>query len=162
MPRHHHPGRHPGPRDRPTAAQPLILLALGLFVLGFAIALLKILLPFLLLTGLGYGGWKFWQRRQQRQQEQEAARQARERQLDLAFYQLVRQHRGEFTVLDFAMATQASTEFARQYLNRKAIDLDAQFKTTPEGQVLYCFYSATMASEAVQVADAVLPDESQS
>lgn len=129
------------------SAQPLKLLVLGLFLLGFAIALLKLLLPFLLLGGIAYGGWKVWQRRQQRVQEQEAARQAREKQLDVAFYRLVKQHRGELSALDFALETHCSAEVARQFLDRKAIEFDAQFRTTPEGQVLYCFYSREILSQ---------------
>ncbi|WP_088893712.1 hypothetical protein [Leptolyngbya ohadii] len=125
-------------------------LLLGLFALALAIVLLKLLLPFLLLGALGYGGWKVWQWRQQRQQEQEAARQAREEYLDKIFYRMVRQHHGEFTALDFAMETQLPTAAAKKFLHQKAIDFDAQFKTTAEGQVLYCFSSPAMTSGSVQ------------
>lgn len=139
----------PRRRSSRMSDQPLTLLIVGLFVLGFTIALLKLLLPFLLLGGIVYGGWKVWQWRQQRSQEQEAAQQARERQLDGIFYRLVQEHRGELSVLDFAMETESSADVARQFLDRKAIEFDAQFRTTPEGQVLYCFYSQKIPAQPV-------------
>jgi len=136
-------------RRRPSRifAQPLTMLVVGLFVLAFAIALLRLLLPFLMLGSVAYIGWRFWQWQQQRSQEQEEARQARERQLDGIFYRLVQEHRGELSVLDFAMETHSSAEFAKQFLDRKAIEFDAQFKTTLEGQVLYCFYSQKIPAQ---------------
>ena len=81
------------------------------------------------------GAWLLFSLRQQNQHQTQ--------QLDLEreqlFLQLVQQHEGDLTVTKFALAAQIPIEEAKQYLDEKAQQLDANFEPSDEGGIIYKF-----------------------
>lgn len=59
--------------------------------------------------------------------------------LQSAFYQLVQQEKGHISDLSFAIATQIMPAEAKQYLDKKAQELNATFETNDSGGVSYYF-----------------------
>ena len=59
--------------------------------------------------------------------------------LQAIFYQLVQQKQGHISVLSFAIAAQIMIEEAKQYLNKKAQELNATFENNEGGEVNYYF-----------------------
>jgi hypothetical protein len=81
---------------------------------------------------LGLGTWRMWDASKQQQQEN------RDR-LQSTFYRLIQESNGQLTVLTFAMAAQLSAQEAKQYLDEKAKEFDANFAVTEENGVCYLF-----------------------
>ncbi|MGB3296908.1 MAG: hypothetical protein WBA76_01470 [Phormidesmis sp.] len=113
-----------------------LILGIGLLSL-VVVLLLRLLLPLLAIVGLGAVGYWLWQLRRKRQQQQ-ARLNAR---LNAQFYQLLQQQQGRISVLDFAMCTQLDGAAAQAYLNTQAQAFSAFFETTPQGDIVYVFFS---------------------
>ncbi|QZZ22004.1 helix-turn-helix transcriptional regulator [Leptothermofonsia sichuanensis E412] len=104
----------------------------GFVAVGITLTVLRMMLPLLrVLLPVLVGGW-IWQR------WHKAHRSQQERLSDI-FYQLIREHQGRITVLDFAMHTRLSAIEARAYLDARAKDFSAHFEVTDRGDVFYLF-----------------------
>ena len=55
------------------------------------------------------------------------------------FFDLIQKNKGSITVIDFAVATDMSGTDAKKILEQFAIEFDATFDVTEEGQVIYLF-----------------------
>ncbi|MEO0540519.1 MAG: hypothetical protein AAFZ80_06605 [Cyanobacteria bacterium P01_A01_bin.105] len=94
--------------------------------------LLRLLLPWLLVSGVAALGYWYWQRRYAHQRQ-------RQNTLNHVFYDLLQAQQGRISVLDFAMQAQLSGTEARQYLDAQARAFSARFEPTPQGDILYIF-----------------------
>lgn len=74
-----------------------------------------------------------WRQQQQRQQQQLSLGQ------EQMFLQLLQQHNGAMTVVDFALAANIPIEDAKAYLDQKAKQLDASFEVSDSREVVYRF-----------------------
>ncbi|MBD2252877.1 hypothetical protein [Nostoc parmelioides] len=59
--------------------------------------------------------------------------------LQSVFYQMIQENQGRITVLGFAMQSQLPATVAREYLDYKAKEFNANFKVNEEGSVSYHF-----------------------
>lgn len=92
----------------------------------------------LLLFGLpptALGAWLIWNLRQQHERSLENLADQQEQR----FLQLLQDHKGDLTVLQFATATQLSLEESKAYLDEKAQQLNASFDVLDNGAVVYRF-----------------------
>lgn len=78
------------------------------------------------------GGWIVWGLQKQHQKNSSDRLQA-------IFYQLVQQENGHISVLNFAITAQIMPEEAKQYLDKKAQELNATFENNERGGVSYYF-----------------------
>ena len=78
------------------------------------------------------GGWLAWSLVQDRQHQH------RDR-LQAAIAKLLRQNQGRVTVLDFALETKLSGDQAKQYLDERAREFNANFDVDDEGGIAYRF-----------------------
>lgn len=92
--------------------------AIGGLVFGFPAAL--------------WGGWLAWSLHRQGKQEISDR-------LHATFYRLLEEGKGRITVMRFAMEAQLPEATAKQYLDEKAKEFDANFDATEEGGILYHF-----------------------
>lgn len=119
--------------DRQSSSARYLGYVIGGFVtVGITFTLLRMLLPVLrVLIPVMIGGWiwRRWQEAQRNQQEH----------LNDIFYQLIREHQGRITVLDFAMNTKLPAIAAREYLDDRAKEFAAHFEVTERGDVFYLF-----------------------
>lgn len=99
--------------------------SMGLFVLAVP--------PLIGAAGLSWT--LYFQQRQARQQQQKAEAEA----LQKLFYDLVQQHQGRLTVLQFAAATNLTGPEAKQYLDERAKEFGADFTAEAAGEVTYHF-----------------------
>jgi len=76
--------------------------------------------------------------RQSRQEKKALNEQVSDR-LQSIFYEMLQKNHGRITVLGFAMQSQLPAAHARQYLDEKAKDFNANFKVNEEGAVSYHF-----------------------
>lgn len=81
---------------------------------------------------LGVWGWRLWQQRA-------AKWRSRQQFLRDTFYYLLQLHQGRLTVFEFAMHTNLSGTEAREYLNDRAKEFEANFETSDRGDILYVF-----------------------
>lgn len=110
-----------------------IRLALGLSALFLIVVLLlRLLLPWLLVIGLGGLAFMGWQRWQRYQNSRQAA-------LNASFYVLLQTQGGRMSVLDFAMQAQINGLQAKQYLDDQARAFSASFEPTEQGDLIYIF-----------------------
>lgn len=110
----------------------LIYTAAILGTAGLAVSLVRALLPLLqiaLPVGIGWWVWRRYQLTQKKQQDT----------LNTIFYQLLQDHQGRITVLDFAMASRLPAIAAREFLDARAMDFTAHFEVTERGDVVYLF-----------------------
>jgi hypothetical protein len=124
------------------------LLAGGLLTIGLVFLLMVVLLTFQkertqkdqdallggLLLGLPStlaGSWIIWNLRAQRQRD-------RQIHLQKIFYKLLPENDGKISILQFAIASQVSGEEAKQYLDIKAQEFNANFNVV-ETTVVYEF-----------------------
>lgn len=119
--------------------QTKVLLGAGVaLILLLLIWILKLLLPWLMLMGLiGSGVW-FWR-------QWNIQKHTQQRLLNGVFYDLLRQHQGRVSILDFAMTAEISPRDAKDYLDARAQELSALFEPTEHGDVIYAFYSLELA-----------------
>lgn len=78
------------------------------------------------------GGWIVWGLQKQHQKNSSDR-------LQTIFYQLVQQENGHISVLNFAITAQIMPEEAKQYLDKKAQELNATFENNERGGVSYYF-----------------------
>ena len=81
------------------------------------------------------GSWLIWNLRQQHERSLENLADQQEQR----FLQLLQDHKGDLTVLQFATATQLSLEESKVYLDEKAQQLNASFDVLDNGAVVYRF-----------------------
>ncbi|MBW4482862.1 MAG: hypothetical protein KME14_09995 [Tildeniella torsiva UHER 1998/13D] len=81
------------------------------------------------------GAWLIWNLRQQYERSLENLADQQEQR----FLQLLQDHKGDLTVLQFATATQLSLEESKVYLDEKAQQLNASFDVLDNGAVVYRF-----------------------
>lgn len=62
-----------------------------------------------------------------------------QKRLQLVLLELIEQNAGRITVLQLAKNAEISTQLAKQYLDEKAKELNADFEVNEEGNVLYHF-----------------------
>ncbi len=60
--------------------------------------------------------------------------------LETTFLELLQTNDGQVTVINFAIATNLSLEEAKQYLDRKASQLNGDFKVLDDGKISYYFH----------------------
>ncbi len=115
-----------------SSARYLIYLVTILGSAGLMVSLLRVLLPLLqVLLPVGVGWW-IWRRYQITQKTQTTT-------LNSIFYQLLQEHQGRITVLDFAIAARLSASSAREFLDLRAKEFAAHFEVTEQGDVFYLF-----------------------
>jgi uncharacterized protein HemX len=89
------------------------------------------------------GVWMFWgmhqEKRKQKQQQKQQQKQLAAQRLETTFYRLVEANQGRITLLQFAKAAELSPEKAKEYLDKKAIDFNANFEANSEGSIFYLF-----------------------
>ncbi|MEH2069489.1 MAG: hypothetical protein V7K47_15220 [Nostoc sp.] len=88
---------------------------------------------------LTLGTWLALGLYRQSRQEKKALHQQRSDRLQSLFYEILQQNHGRVTVLGFAMQSQLPPADARQYLDEKAKEFNANFKVNEEGAVSYHF-----------------------
>lgn len=88
-----------------------------------------------LLFGLPLTGVGVWIALGLYQQTQEENR----TRLQSIFFNLLKNHNGRITVLQFAMEAQLSGKAAKHYLDEQALEFNANFDVSQEGEVFYCF-----------------------
>ncbi|CDN11783.1 MAG: hypothetical protein HRU34_20155 [Richelia sp.] len=85
------------------------------------------------------GGWlALGLYRQSKNEKIAIDKQVREN-LQSLFYQMVQENKGKISLLGFAMQSQLAPTKAKEYLDVKAKELNANFKVSQEGAVLYYF-----------------------
>ncbi len=85
---------------------------------------------------LAAGAWIVWRERKKHDDRLEV----RQRQLEFSFLSTLQANNGNITPINFAIANQLSLEESKQYLDKKAIQLNAEFEVTEDGGVSYKFY----------------------
>ncbi|MEH1945112.1 MAG: hypothetical protein V7L01_33525 [Nostoc sp.] len=88
---------------------------------------------------LTLGTWLALGLYRQSRQEKKALNQQVSDRLQSIFYEMLQENQGRVTVLGFAMQSQLPAADARQYLDEKAKDFNANFKVNEEGAVSYHF-----------------------
>ncbi|MCM0591305.1 MAG: hypothetical protein HEQ35_20595 [Gloeotrichia echinulata IR180] len=85
------------------------------------------------------GGWLSLGLYRESQEEKRAINQQMNEHLQSLFYQMLQENKGRMTVVGFAMKSQLPAASARQYLDEKAKEFNANFKVSEEGSVSYHF-----------------------
>ncbi|MFN6572247.1 hypothetical protein [Dendronalium sp. ChiSLP03b] len=85
------------------------------------------------------GGWLSVALYRQGKREEKAIQQQVSDRLQSLFYQMLQENHGRVTVLSFAMHSQLPAVIARQYLDEKAKEFNANFQVNEEGAVSYHF-----------------------
>jgi hypothetical protein len=88
---------------------------------------------------LTLGTWLALGLYRQSRQEKKALNQQVSDRLQSVFYEMLQDNQGRVTVLGFAMQSQLPAAHARQYLDEKAKEFNANFKVNEEGAVSYHF-----------------------
>ncbi|MEH2263474.1 hypothetical protein [Nostoc sp.] len=88
---------------------------------------------------LTLGTWLALGLYRQSRQEKKALNQQVSDRLQSIFYEMLEENHGRVTVLGFAMQSQLPATHARQYLDEKAKEFNANFKVNEEGAVSYHF-----------------------
>ncbi len=103
-----------------------------LFVISLFLAIVRALLPVLVVLGAVGGVWWLWNRYQLQQRQQQIF-------LSTTFELLLQEHQGRITVFEFAMRTHLKPNHAKQYLDEWATACSAHFEVSDNGDVLYYF-----------------------
>ncbi|MBH8577055.1 hypothetical protein I8752_29555 [Nostocaceae cyanobacterium CENA369] len=85
------------------------------------------------------GGWLSVALYRQGRREEKAIQEQVSDRLQSLFYHMLQQNQGRVTVLGFAMHSQLPAVVARQYLDEKAKEFNANFQVNEEGAVSYHF-----------------------
>jgi hypothetical protein len=88
---------------------------------------------------LTLGTWLALGLYRQSRQEKKAINQQVSDRLQSIFYEMLQENHGRVTVLGFAIQSQLPAAHARQYLDEKAKEFNANFKVNEEGAVSYHF-----------------------
>ena len=114
-----------GPSSPRSALTILLPAALGMALIVWA---WRWLLAIGLLFTIG-GLWKYFQAKQQEHLEE----------LNEVFYQILQEHQGRVTTLDFAIAANITGLEAKEYLQERAREFGADFEVNTSGGIVYCF-----------------------
>ncbi len=106
----------------------------------------------LALVATGIGLTAVGARQEQRRREQRQRQKERDR-LYRIFLQLLKEHEGNLTVLQFAVATELDIYAARAYLDEQAKALNAAYNITQEGKFSYYFDLEGASLEALPSGD---------
>ncbi|MEB3278125.1 MAG: hypothetical protein VKK42_04295 [Lyngbya sp.] len=87
------------------------------------------------LPALGMGGWLLWNGYYQSRQKIEN----RSRRIHSIFFHLILQNHGTITASHFAQFTQLSRQDAENFIENKALELNAVREENPEGETVYHF-----------------------
>ena len=122
-----------------------------IFLIVFAIALIRSLLPFIILAGIIWGAYKLWQYWNQQQQKTAISSKEQQNKLISALYKIIQQHHGRVSIIDFAMTAKVTSDEAKSFLDAKAKEFLAEFEVTDSGDVLYVFNTLNneKASESI-------------
>jgi hypothetical protein len=85
------------------------------------------------------GGWLALGLYKQSRQDQKALTQQKNQHLRSQFYQILQTNNGRITLLGFAMQSQLPAAEAKEYLDQKAKEFNANFQVNEEGGVSYHF-----------------------
>ncbi|MBD2139412.1 hypothetical protein H6F32_17995 [Anabaena sp. FACHB-1237] len=85
------------------------------------------------------GTWLSLELYQQNRKDKKNLAQQKNDYLQSQFYQVLQQNHGKVTLLSFAMQSQLSPAEAKQYLDQKAKEFNANFHVNEEGGVSYHF-----------------------
>lgn len=85
------------------------------------------------------GGWLTMSLYRRGRQEKKALKQEMSDRLQSTFYQMIEENNGRITLLSFAMQSDLPAKAARQYLDEKAREFNANFKVNEDGAVSYHF-----------------------
>ncbi len=85
------------------------------------------------------GGWLSLGLYRQSQQDKKAINQHMNEHLQSLFYQMLQENQGRMTVVSFAIKSQLPAAVAREYLDEKAKEFNANFKVSEEGAISYHF-----------------------
>ena len=139
-------------RDEPST--PYIGYLTGALIgVGVLVVLVRALLPLLQVALPALAGWWGWKRYRRMQQN-------RHDNLNTLFYQLLQEHQGRVTVLDFSMTAKIPAIAARRYLDAKAREFCGDFEATDRGDIIYLFTTLSAsypAREPARVAAALEP-----
>jgi hypothetical protein len=91
------------------------------------------------IPSLTLGAWLALELYRQSRQEKKALNQQFSDRLQSTFYEMLQENQGRVTVLGFAMQSQLPAANAREYLDEKAKEFNANFKVNEEGAVSYHF-----------------------
>ncbi|PZO35334.1 MAG: hypothetical protein DCF19_24160 [Pseudanabaena frigida] len=82
------------------------------------------------------GAWIIWRLKK----KQEELGKENNRELETTFLQLIQANKGEVTAINFAITTKLSLEESKQYLDKKATELNANFNVDEDGRISYQFF----------------------
>jgi hypothetical protein len=99
--------------------------AIGGFVFGVPSAIL--------------GGWMALSLYRQNKHEKKVLKQEMSDRLQSVFYRMIQENHGRVTLLGFAMQSQLPPGTAKEYLDSRAKEFNANFKISEEGSVSYLF-----------------------
>jgi hypothetical protein len=85
------------------------------------------------------GGWLSLSLYSQSKKQQKALQQQVSDRLQSIFYEMIQQNHGRVTVLGFAMQSQLPAPVAKEFLDEKAKEFNANFKVNEEGALSYHF-----------------------
>lgn len=85
------------------------------------------------------GQFLIWNVLRTERKEKEALARKESDRLQSIFYRLLKKHGGQLTPLLFAMETKLSPGDARQYLDQKAKEFEANFEVDDRGDITYRF-----------------------
>lgn len=85
------------------------------------------------------GGWLTLSLYRRSQQEKKALNQEMSDRLQSTFYRMIQENNGRITLLSFAMHSELPAKTARQYLDDRAREFNANFKVNEDGAVSYHF-----------------------
>ncbi|MEL6353672.1 MAG: hypothetical protein AAFR58_18260 [Cyanobacteria bacterium J06627_28] len=148
-------GNH-GAAQHHTSALTNYRLLLSWGFLGLvSLAMLRLLWPLLLLTGLLAGlagsGWLLW--KQQRRERAQSHRQ--DIRLTQQFYELLDHRQGRISALELAMKTRLNSKITSRYLHRQAQEFGAYFERTAHGDVIYIFNPAVIYAWSARASEYV-------
>jgi hypothetical protein len=85
------------------------------------------------------GSWLALSLYRQNKQEKKALQQQTSERLQSVFYRMVQENQGKVTLLGFAMQSELPPATAKDYLDNRAREFNANFKISEEGSVSYYF-----------------------
>lgn len=112
-------------REYVREASPVDSTAIGGFVFG--------------LPSVGLGGWLALSLYRQSKNEKKALQQQTDERLQSIFYRMIQENSGRVTLLGFAMQSQIPAPEARDFLDSKAKEFNANFRISEEGAISYHF-----------------------
>lgn len=89
------------------------------------------------LPALGIGSWLLWNEYHQYRRKVEH----HSRRIHSIFFHLIVQNRGQVKASEFAKYTRLSEQEAKNFIENKALELNAAVETKPDGETVYHFPS---------------------